>query len=166
MEHLIRHSSRSSTTLYSLWNIIFDIRRGVVQLCIRVEHLIRHSSRISTTLYLLWNIIFDIRRGVVQLCIRCGISHPTFSRELVQLCIRRGTSHHSTFVERYVPYTWPSSHGTLPFGMSRNISFDIRQRLVLLDIRHGRSHLTFSSRISTTNLYFCCGTSYSTFVED
>ena len=78
VEHHIRHSSRSSTTLYSLWNISSDIRRGLVQLCIRcgtsystfvedqysfvfvVENLIiRHSSRISTTLYLLWNISFD-----------------------------------------------------------------------------------------------------------
>ena len=49
MEHLIRHLSRSSTTLYSLWNISSDIRRGLVQLCIRCgRYHSTFSSRIST----------------------------------------------------------------------------------------------------------------------
>ena len=81
MENLIiRHSSSFSTALYSLWNIIFDIRRGLVKLCIRcgTSHS-TFSSRISTTLYLLWNISSDILRGLVQRCIRCGRYHSTFS---------------------------------------------------------------------------------------
>ena len=98
-------------------------------------------------------------------------------------------------------HTWPSSHGILPFGMSRNIrltfsrglvlllysswniSFDIRREICTIYmtfqswnitiwyveehliwhsseisttlIRCGRFHLTFSSRISTTNLHQC-----------
>ena len=129
-----------------------------------VEHLIRLSSRdkYHTWPFSLW----DITTWYVE-------EHFIWYSSEISTTIIFVVEHLIRHSSRDKYHTWPSSHGILLFGMSRNISFDIRQGSVLLLYSSWNISFDIRREISTIHglpamgyYYLVCRSSHLTFVRD